>query len=159
MERCGLRPNSQRSFDAQVVANVSMSAAGATVSVHVTASKIKNDNYVGIIVRGLPYGVALTGKCAEVHTNPHSATCPEDPCYYLPRVGDRCQIVMTGTIAPSENGNVDETLNAPFSVREFQDIDVQAEICSHTTKTCFPLSNSGSRVDIFLPKSQVSGST
>jgi len=152
-----LEANSQQSFDAQVAANVSMSASGATVSVHVTASKIKNNNYVGIIARGLPYGISLTTECEKVITNSHSVTCPENPCYYLPRVGDSCPIVINGIATPDDSGNVDETLSAPVGVGEFQDIDVQAEICSHTMRTCFPLNDNGSRVDIFLPKPQTSG--
>ncbi len=154
-----LEATSQRSFDAQVVASVSMNTSGAIVSVHVTASKIKNNGYIGITVRGLPYAIILTAECKKVGSTPeHSATCLEDPCYWLPKVGDNCQIVMAGAIAPDNNGDVDETLNAPLSVREFQDIDVRAVICSETTRGCFSTSDSGSLVDIFLPKPQTSGS-
>lgn len=162
-----LETNSQRSFDAQVVAGVSMNGSGETLSIHVTASRIKNNNYIGISVRGLPPAITLPGQphaitlaaaCDIVGQTPtHSATCPEDPCYWLTTVGGSCQTVMAATVAPNDSGDVDETLNTPLSVGQFQDIHVQAVICSHTTENCFSLSNSGSKLDIFVPTSQTSG--
>ena len=163
-----LETNSQRSFDAQVVAGVSMNTSGATVSVHVTASRINNNDYIGISVRGLPpaitlaglpHAITLTAACDIVGKTPkNSITCPQDPCYWLAKVGGSCQTVIAATIAPNDSGNVDETLNTALSVGEFQDIHVQAVICSHTAESCFPLSNSGSELDIFVPTSQTSGS-
>ena len=194
-----LETNSQRSFDAQVVAGVSMNASGETVSAHVTASRIKNSNYIGITVKGLPRIITVSGLphiktlaavCQKVEENAAGAaaaakaaakaatgeakvkaeagagaaaeaskdsiTCMDFPCNWLPR--NSCPIVMAATIAPNDNGDVDETLNTPLSVGQFQDIHVQAVICSHAVNSCFPLNASGSQVDVFVPTPETPGS-
>ena len=152
-----LETDSQLSSSVQVAASVETTNSGTMISAHVSASKIEDGSWVGIDVVGLPSAVQMAAECEALQSlvKSNSATCLQDPCAigrgYL---GSQCKIVMGGTVVPDANGDVDETLNAPISSNEFQDIDVRAYICSPKVG-CRSVSNTGgtntSRLDIIIP--------
>jgi predicted membrane protein len=152
-----LETDSQLSSSVQVAASVETTNSGTMISAHVTASKIEDGSWVGIDVVGLPSTVQMAAECENLQTRvkPNSATCLQDPCAIGPGyLGSQCKIVMGGTVVPDANGDVDETLNAPISSDEFQDIDVRAYICSPKVG-CRSVNNTGdtntSRLDIIIP--------
>jgi hypothetical protein len=144
-----LETDSQLSFSVQVAGSVTKNPSGTTVSVHVTAFKLKNGSWVGIRVTGLPNTFPLAVACSRIHTGPNTAPCPNDPCAYLQK---SCQFVMGGTLAPDAEGDVNEVLSTPIMSDMFQQVSVQAEYCEPIVG-CSPVIDSGSRLDLTLPKS------
>ena len=143
-----LETDSQLSFSVQVAGSVTMNTSDTEVSMHVTAFKLKNGSWVGIHVSGLPSTFSLAAACSRIHVPPNAASCQNDPCGYL---GNSCQFVMGGTLAPDSTGNVNEVLSTPIKSGKFQHISVEAEYCVPKTG-CDPVKDSGSRLDLTVPK-------
>jgi hypothetical protein len=147
-----LESDSQLSFTAQVGAQVSQAGSRATISVHVTASKIAKSDWLDLKVSALPRRIDTASKCSSVH--PLGPSCLSDPCFYFglrqyAYLDAKCTEIINGTLAPSATGEVDETLSSPFVQAEFQDLDVYAYICS--PQSCRAAANDDSRFDFLIP--------
>ena len=153
-----LETDSQLSSSAQVAAGANTNSSGTMVSAHVTAYKIKDGSWVGITIWGLPSSVSITTACNKLEH--YQATCQQAPCGPGPgNLESECKIIMTGTVAPDANGDVDDTLSVPLQPGRYQDIDVRAAICS--SSTCQGVNEvtgynkyapaEGSRLDIVIP--------
>lgn len=145
-----LETDSQLNSIVQISASVGKANPEATLSIHVTASKIKEVGYVGIDVMGLPSGVPIVALCSAVKIQENHASCTEDPCAY----SDKCAMIFGATVPPDPNGDVNETLSDALVPRQYQDITVKASICQKT-KGCRP---SGSQVDLHLTDDSSPGS-
>lgn len=141
-----LETASQLNSDVQLGAQVTKSASDTALSVHVTASKVRNIGYIGIYVLGLPSTVHMADVCSRFTTLIHRGRCTDIPCAYL---GNSCEHVMDGTVTPDAAGDINETLTASLITGKFQDIYVQAVVCS-SEGVCQKVSQAGSRLDIHL---------
>jgi hypothetical protein len=140
-----LETDSQLNSVVQISANVAKDTSETTLSVHVTASKIREVGYIGINVMALPSGVPFMELCSTVMVPKDSASCTEDPCAYL----KKCVVIFGATVPPDPSGDVDETLSDALITGQYQDITVKASVCQ-TQKGCSSLGSLGSRVDLHL---------
>lgn len=141
-----LETNSQLSSVVQISASIGKSGSGDNLSIHVTASKIREVGYIGINVMGLPTGIPFTTMCRTIKIPDDNAACTEDPCYYLTK---DCVVILGATVPPDPDGDVDETLSDAIIPGQFQDITVKASVCQ-TQKGCSSLGSNASRVDLHL---------
>jgi hypothetical protein len=141
-----LEADSQLNSAVQISASVAKSGADSTLSIHVTASRIREVGYIGINVMGLPSGVPFAEMCGSVYVPAHDAACTEDPCHYLVT---ECVVIMGATIPPDPDGDVDDTLSDALIPGAFQDITVKASVCQ-TQEGCGNLGSNASRVDLHL---------
>ena len=137
---------SQLNSDVQLGAQITKSGNDTALTLHVTASKVKDRGYIGISVVGLPSTVDIAADCGKVYVPLNGAPCSEDPCAYLHTL---CERVMGETVTPDAAGDIDEKLNDNLITGQFQDIHVQAVVCS-SGGTCQSVSQAGSRLDIHL---------
>ena len=140
-----LEADSQLNSAVQISADVAKDNFDTTLSVHVTASKIREVGYVGITVLGLPSGVPFTALCGTVRVRKNAASCTEDPCAYL----NDCVVIFGGTVPPNPSGDVDETISDALITGQYQDITVKASVC-RTQEGCTSLGSACSRVDLHL---------
>lgn len=137
---------SQLNSDVQLGAQITKSGNDTALSVHVTASKVKDRGYIGISVVGLPSTVAITVECGKVDVPLNGAPCSEDPCAYL---RTQCERILGETVTPDAAGDINQTINDTLIAGNFQDIHVQAVLCS-SGGTCQSVSQAGSRLDVHL---------
>ncbi len=140
-----LETDSQLNSVVQISANVAKDGSETTLSVHVTASKIREVGYIGINVMGLKAGVPFMMLCSVIKVPKTSTWCTEDPCDYL----NECVVIFGATVPPGPSGDVDETLSDALITGQYQDITVKASVCQ-TQKGCSSLGSAGSRVDLHL---------
>ncbi|HEY1821698.1 MAG TPA: hypothetical protein VGG83_17375 [Trebonia sp.] len=141
-----LEIDSQLSSVVQISASVGKSDSGTALSVHVSASKIKQVGYVGVNATALPGGLPLATLCAGQSSKGDNASCDEDPCAYLKK---NCVVILAAAIPPDPNGDVDETLSDALITGQFQEITVEASVCL-TRNACGTASTDASQVDLHL---------
>jgi hypothetical protein len=140
-----LETDSQLNSAVQISASVAKDNSETTLSVHVTASKIREVGYIGINVMALPSGIPFVTLCGRIKVRQGAASCTEDPCAYL----SQCVVIFGGTVPPDPSGGVDESLSDALITGQYQDITVKASVCQ-TQKGCTSLGSAGSRVDLHL---------
>jgi hypothetical protein len=145
-----LESKSQLSFSSQVGSTFSVNGSFATVSAHVTATKLAQNDWVFVDVYAVPAGTPLTSMCANYVVpvvvpnygsekaipliGSYTNHCITDPCvYFIPgnryNWPDVCNVLLSGSIDPNAAGDVDQTLSVPFKMASYEDVDIRAEVC------------------------------
>ena len=179
-----LESESQLSFSSQVGSTFSVNGSRATVSTHVTATKLAQNDWVFVDVYGVPAGTPLKRICVryvvpvevskevalhkskkkaslvKYYTEYYTNHCITDPCIYL--AGNEsnwpnvCDVILNGSIDPDAAGDVDQTLSVPFKMTLYEDVDVRAEVCVPGPNEVCEGSAAGqnSRLDWVIPQPQ-----
>jgi hypothetical protein len=140
-----LETGSQQNPAVQISANATKSGSDTALSVHVTASKLSNSNYIGVAVIGLKTGIHFQALCQKNMKPDQVALCTENPCRWL----DDCVVIFGGVFPPDATGSVDETLADTLIPGQYQDITVRGSVCAEAGSCPIP-EKTVSRVDIHL---------
>ncbi|MFJ7910476.1 hypothetical protein [Kitasatospora sp. NPDC096204] len=94
------------------------------VSITLGASKLRDEEQVGILVRGVPRTMDLAARCrnsvrVDTCLIGHVCTYKDDPC----------EIIASGPLKPDATGSIKVTVEAPFQLSSYQFLDVRATLC------------------------------
>ncbi|MFD5465943.1 hypothetical protein ACFWIQ_24380 [Kitasatospora sp. NPDC127059] len=108
----------------QISAVIRQADSRSTVSISFSASKLRDEEQIGIVVRGVPRAMDLSARCKG---SPRVDTClVSKVCAYQ---DDPCEMIASGPLKPDATGAVKADVEVPFPVSAYQFIDIRATLC------------------------------
>ncbi len=155
---------SQTSPLAQIGDSLTVSGQQDELSISISASKMSDQEWLGLNVQGAPRTWQINAMCGAVKEN-RGVRCTQDPCYYFhAQLNEECAELSEDVLPPDSSGGVQRTIVVPFSPRQYQHLNIAAYVCQPATSkkappgTCQPLEDVvNSRLDVAIPELPAAG--
>lgn len=148
---------SQNSPLAQVGDSLTINGQQDDLTISISASKLSDQEWLGLDVIGAPRSWHIETMCGYVAQN-RGVRCSQDPCYYFRQLDKECIQLSEDILPPGADGTVQRNVVVPFSPRQFQHVQITADVCQPSTSkgappgTCQPLKDAvNSRLDVAVP--------
>jgi hypothetical protein len=127
-----------------------------TLSASASVSKLETQ-WLGVYVFGVPRSINIVSMCSRPKMQSLESQigvgCDQDPCLYLGQQGRPCTGLAEGIIPPDATGQIDRTIEVPFSDLDYDHIQIRAALCEAEADgngLCGPI-GPATRLDITIP--------
>jgi hypothetical protein len=125
-----------------------------TLVITISSSKLPTEDYVAVLVTGLPRAIAPKEACMKVKDIPTQEPCVREPCSYE-SIHMMCDSIASWVDPPDATGDVNRQIKLPLQPAIYGRIHIQDTVCERATRTSacdFSLAPS-SHLDLAVPSS------